>query len=59
MGKLEKVTETIAGKTKQLVAEVIGDGQLSDEGRRQQKAAQAKAEEADNTSLPKITNNLT
>ena len=43
MATLKGTTDKIAGKGKQAVAEIIGDGKLSEEG----KAQQRKAEEAD------------
>jgi uncharacterized protein YjbJ (UPF0337 family) len=64
VSKRGKVADKLAGKTKQIVAEVIGDGKLSDEGKRQERIAKAKAEEGegegeDKANLSKITNNLT
>lgn len=64
MSKLGRVAETVAGKTKQLVAEVVGDGKLSDEGKRQVKRAEEKArgeqvQEADKSNISTIANNLT
>jgi chromosome segregation and condensation protein ScpB len=33
MTKLEKIKDKAVGKTKQVIAEVIGDGQLAEEGK--------------------------
>jgi hypothetical protein len=56
---LKNIVEKIVGKTKRAIAEVIGDGKLSEEGRREEKLAERKAEEANKTNLSKIANNLT
>ena len=43
MATLKDTTDKIAGKSKQAVAEIIGDGKLSEEGKAQQRKAEAEA----------------
>lgn len=59
MSKLDRTADKVAGKTKRVVAEVIGDGRLSEEGRRQERQAERRAEEDDEADVSKIANNLT
>ncbi|MDQ8729403.1 CsbD family protein [Bradyrhizobium sp. LHD-71] len=68
LNKLGRAAEKVAGKSKQAVAEVTGDGKLDEEGRRQVKRAEQQtrrdeaAEQAERAETPKlstIANNLT
>ena len=43
MATLKDTTDKIAGKSKQAVAEIIGDGKLREEGKAQQRKAEAEA----------------
>ena len=45
MATLKDTTDKIAGKGKQAVAEIIGDGKLREEGKAQQRKAEAEADE--------------
>ncbi len=44
MATLKGTGDRIAGKTKQAVAEIVGDGKLREEGKAQQRKAEAEAE---------------
>ncbi len=41
MTTMKSIADTVAGKAKQVVAEVVGDGELNEEGRRQVRKGQA------------------
>jgi uncharacterized protein YjbJ (UPF0337 family) len=57
---MTKISDKIAGKTKQLVAEVTGDGKLQEEGKRQEKKPELpKPEEEKKADTSTIANNLT
>jgi uncharacterized protein YjbJ (UPF0337 family) len=56
---MTKISDKIAGKTKQLVAEVTGDGQLHDEGKRQEKKPEKPGPEGEKKADVSIANNLT
>jgi uncharacterized protein YjbJ (UPF0337 family) len=47
MATLKGTTGKIAGKAKEAVAEIIGDGKLREEGKAQQRKAEAEANEPD------------
>jgi hypothetical protein len=57
LSKLKKTVAKVTAKTKQAVAEVIGDAKLAEEGKRQEK--RAKEEDEAKPDLAKIANNLT
>ena len=59
MATLKGTTDRIAGKGKQAVAEIIGDGKLSEEGKAQQRKAEVEAEEPDEASPLKPLDKLT
>ena len=44
MAAMKSTSDKIAGKTKEAVAEIIGDGKLREEGKAQQRKAEAEAE---------------
>ena len=44
MATLKGTGDKIAGKTKEAVAEIIGDGKLREEGKTQQRKAEVEAE---------------
>ena len=46
MARLKDTTDKIAGKSKQAVAEIIGDGKLSEEGKAQQRKAETEADQS-------------
>ena len=43
MATIKSVADQVAGKTKQVVAEVIGDGKLREEGKTQERSGEAPA----------------
>ena len=45
MTKLAAQKEKLAGKTKELIAEIIGDGKLQEEARAQQRTSEEKTNE--------------
>jgi uncharacterized protein YjbJ (UPF0337 family) len=45
MASLKGTTDKIAGKTKEAVAEIIGDGKLREEGKAQQRKAKRETNE--------------
>jgi hypothetical protein len=45
MATLKSTTDRIAGKSKEAVAEIIGDGKLREEGKAQQRRADAETDE--------------
>ena len=45
MARLKDTTDKIAGKSKQAVAEIIGDGKLREEGKAQQRKGEAEADQ--------------
>jgi uncharacterized protein YjbJ (UPF0337 family) len=45
MGTPKSMTEKISGKTKEAVAEIIGDGKLREEGKAEQRKAEMEANE--------------
>lgn len=49
MTKVGIVKEVLAAKAKRLVAEVIGDQKLDEEGRAQERQARSESEESDET----------
>jgi uncharacterized protein YjbJ (UPF0337 family) len=44
MGKVKQVKDELAGKTKRLVGEVLGDQKLDDEGKAQEREGRKEAE---------------
>ena len=44
MATLKGTSDKIAGKTKEAVAEIVGDGKLGEEGKAQQRNAEAETE---------------
>ena len=59
MATLKGTTDKIAGKGKEAVAEIIGDGKLSEEGKAQLRKAEAKADEPGEASPLKPLDRLT
>jgi len=59
MATLKDTTDKIAGKSKQAVAEIIGDGKLSEEGKAQQRKAEANTDQQSNADPLDPLNKLT
>ena len=59
MATLKSITDRIAGKSKEAVAEIIGDGKLREEGKAQQRRADAEKDEAVDADPLKPLNKLT
>jgi len=59
MATLKGTTDKIAGKSKEAVAEIIGDGKLSEEGKAQQRKAEVKADEPGEAIPPEPLSKLT
>ena len=59
MATLKGTTDKIAGKGKQAVAEIIGDGKLSEEGKAQQRKADVQADQPGEASPLKPLDKLT
>ena len=54
---MTKTSDKVVGKAKQVIAEVTGDGQLAEEGKRQEKKPEPKDEPK--SGVDTIANNLT
>ena len=59
MARLKDTTDKIAGKSKQAVAEIIGDGKLREEGKAQQRKAEANTDQQSNADPLDPLNKLT
>ena len=59
MARLKGTTDKIAGKGKEAVAEIIGDGKLSEEGKAQQRKAETNTDEQSNADPLDPLNKLT
>ena len=59
MATLKGTTDKIAGKSKQAVAEIIGDGKLREEGKAQQRKAEANTDQQSNADPLDPLNKLT
>jgi uncharacterized protein YjbJ (UPF0337 family) len=59
MATLKGTTDRIAGKSKEAVAEIIGDGKLREEGKAQQRKAEAEESEPDEADPLEPLNKLT
>lgn len=59
MRTLKGTRDKIAGKSKQAVAEIIGDGKLSEEGKAQQRKAEAEANRSGDAAPLEPLNKLT
>ena len=59
MAALKGTTDKIAGKTKEAVAEIIGDGKLREEGKAQQRKADAETDEPVDANPLRPLNKLT
>jgi len=59
MATLKGTTDRIAGKSKEAVAEIIGDGKLREEGKAQQRKAEAEESEPDEANPLDPLNKLT
>jgi uncharacterized protein YjbJ (UPF0337 family) len=52
VAEIKGVAVKIAGKTKQVVAEVIGDGKLHEEGKTQERSGEASSNDEDGSLKP-------
>jgi uncharacterized protein YjbJ (UPF0337 family) len=59
MSTLKGAADRIAGKTKEAAAEIIGDGKLREEGKAQQRKAEAEADKPDDANPLDPLNKLT
>jgi uncharacterized protein YjbJ (UPF0337 family) len=59
MGTPKSLTEKISGKTKEAVAEIIGDGKLREEGKAQQRKAELEPDQPDDANPLEPLNKLT
>ena len=59
MTKLAAIKRKLAGKTRELVAETVGDGKLQEEGRREARDAEAKTNEPSRLNPLRNLNDLT
>ena len=59
MATLKDTGDKIAGKTKEAVAEIVGDGKLREEGKAQQRKAEAEADKQGDASPLDPLNKLT
>jgi uncharacterized protein YjbJ (UPF0337 family) len=59
MATLKGTTDRIAGKTKEAVAEIIGDGKLREEGKAQRRKADVEANRPDEANPVEPLNKLT
>jgi uncharacterized protein YjbJ (UPF0337 family) len=59
MATLKSIPDRIAGKSKEAVAEIIGDGKLREEGKAQQRKADAEKDEPVDANPLKPLNKLT
>ena len=59
MARLKDTTDKIAGKTKEAVAEIIGDGKLREEGKAQQRKAEVERDQPDGANPLDPLNKLT
>jgi uncharacterized protein YjbJ (UPF0337 family) len=59
MTRLAAMKDKLAGKTKEFVAEIVGDGKLQEEGKHQERAGEARKDEPSDLNPFRDLNNLT